>query len=187
MPAARMIKAPAEVYAMATDVLCEDECYQPLLDAKVRIDYLMCYAPTDDAGAPTGPAISHDGMPALGLAKKTKLEDRALGGGDCRVLLDAAWWTHPERTDRQRRGLLAHELYHFEIVMDEQTGILLDSCKRPKIDLRKHDLQFGWFRHIAKTYGADSVECQQAETMMEEECQTFWPEILNIIDMKEPV
>ena len=169
--------APIDVLDVLSEVLCKHDDYQPILAAKVTFDVLMAYAPLDATGAPTGPAIKHNGIAAVALASKTSLIERVSGCADCRILIDAAWWTREGRTHEQRMALLDHELYHFEVVLDKD-ALVRDSAKRPKIDIRKHDVEFGWFRQVARRNGANSIECTQASELLENDCQTFWPEIL---------
>ena len=177
MPGKRYIKAPDQVLRMLSEAICRFECYQPLCDAGVRIDVLMAYAPTDDAGAPTASAIEVNGYPAAACIKVQKLDHRALGLGDALMTIDAAWWTKEGRTDGQRMALLDHELNHLEVVLDD-AGTVVDTSKRPKLSLRKHDVQFGWFRDVAMRNGEDAVEVMQAKALIEGDAQTFWPQLL---------
>ena len=128
-------KCGADVRNILNETLTQFSCYQPLLDAKVTFDLLFAFAPVDETGDRTGPAISKNGVPALGIASKSNLKDRALGRADCLVILDGDWWNDPDTEPKARRALLDHELYHFMVVLDEM-GPELDSCKRPKIEIR---------------------------------------------------
>lgn len=169
-------KCPAEVHELASEILCEFSNHKPLLDAKVKFDFVFAFASRDEAGQKTGSALTLHGAPALGIAKKTSLKDRALGRGDCEVALDGDWWA--EAPDEQKKALLDHELYHFLVVIDEKTVIKKDTCGRPCIEIRQHDFQFGWFKEIAQRHGEHSMERIQAKQILEEAAQMFWPEIL---------
>ena len=177
MPGLMLKKAPDTIEKMAVEVLCKYDNYQLLLDAKVRIGYLVAYAPTDDAGAPKGPAIKVHGQAAWACVTVNPLPQRALGGPDAVITIDAAWWTKEDRTDEQRMALLDHELYHLELTLDGEAAVL-DTCKRPKLSLKQHDVQFGWFREVALRNGKDSAECMQAEELLKGDAQTFWPQLL---------
>jgi len=139
--------------------------YPGLVGAKVKIDFIMARASLDEAtGEPTGPAITHQGYPANGLCRILSLKDRVMGRGDCEIILDGDQW--PKWKDEVRRALIDHELYHVQICMDERTGQLKrDDIGRPKLRLRKHDFQVGWFHEIAERHGKASFEVRQALTL----------------------
>lgn len=173
-------RANDDVAEMAAAILCKFDTHKPLLDAKVRIDYMMAYADEDENGNPTGPAIMCRGFAADGTARKIPVRDRVMGRGDCEVTVDGDWWDNEARTDQERMALLDHELHHFEVCKDEDGKVLLDSHDRPKIKLRKHDVEFGWFKIIAQRHGPASGEQQQAKSLFENSGQYFWPELLKL-------
>jgi len=169
-------KCDNSVRQMAAAILTSNECYAPLLDAKVTVDYLFAFAPKDEEGMKSGPAISHNGVACLGLASKNNTRLRALGLADCLVQLDGDWWQAPDTKDEERRAVLDHELYHFLLVLNsEGSGPKLDSCKRPTIELRAHDFDFGWFKEIALRHGEHSIERKQALAILETAPQLFLP------------
>jgi len=169
-------KADQSVVEPANEIMCREERHKPLLDAKIKIDFLFAFPPEDADGEPTGPALRRHGCPALGITRKLSLKDRAKGNGDAEICVDANWWTAAQ--PKEREALLDHELNHIEIAEDKDGGIKTDDLGRPVIRLRPHDYEFGWFRVIAARYKEDSQERIQAARMMEEGGQFFWPEIL---------
>ena len=48
-----------------------------------------------------------------------------------------------------------------------------DAQGRPKIKLRKHDFQVGWFHEIARRHGEHSVEVRQCRELVSEQGQTY--------------
>jgi len=156
-------KAPSAVIEMANGVLCEFEIHRPILDAKVRIDYLFAHANDDKQ-----PAIMHHGHPAIGRTRKISQMDRVAGRGDAEILLDAGWWLTAEKP--QKLALLDHELHHIELCDGKR-----DADGRPVLKIRKHDVEIGWFSIIAQRHGADSMECQQAQAIFDRYGQAFWP------------
>ena len=159
---------------MAAEILHAFETHAPLLDAGVTTDFVFAYGERDDDGELTGDAITHHGVKALGLCKKVKLEDRALGQADTRIVIDGDWWsTAPEA---EQRALLDHELHHIEVKVDKR-GLVLDDLQRPVVNLRKHDVEIGWFKVIAARHGIDSQERIQARQIMADNGQYFWPEV----------
>lgn len=168
-------KCPKEIESLANEILCEFETHTPLLDARVKIDLIFAFAAVDETtGEPTGNALNHHGVKALGIARKIALKDRAMGRGDCEVTLDGDWWK--DANEAEARALLDHELHHFQVKMDKR-GLVRDDLGRPVIVMRKHDYEFGWFKCIAARHGNTSMERMQAAQMMCDAGQYFWPEI----------
>jgi hypothetical protein len=155
-------KAPQAVKEMANSILCEFESHKPLLDARVSIDILFAH------GDERSPAIVSGGHQALGLCRKLSLKDRVAGRGDAEITIDADWWQHAEND--HRRALLDHELHHIEVKDGSR-----DDAGRPVLKLRKHDVEFGWFRTIAERHGVSSMERVQAKSLFDNYGQSFWP------------
>lgn len=158
-------RCPPSVTEMANAILCDFETHKPLLDAKVRIDFIFAYA--DEGKA----AIRHQGQAALGLCRRLPPKQRAMGRGDAEITLDAAWWELASMAER--RALLDHELHHIQVKEGKR-----DDLGRPVLTLRKHDVQIGWFAIIAERHGDFSVERQQARDIYDRHGQAFWPQIL---------
>lgn len=156
---------------MAREIMFEYESHQPLIDAKVKIDYVFAFPEKDDNGKVLGDALKHHGCKALGICRKIALKDRALGRGDAEIAIDGDWWQGAR--EKEQRALLDHELHHISIVAGKQ-----DDLGRPIIKLRPHDYEFGWFRVIAERHGMFSVERKQASQMMEDSGQYFWPSFI---------
>jgi hypothetical protein len=167
-------KCPIEITTQAVDILARHESHQPLLDCHVKIDYVFAYCDRDDeTGEPTGNAITHQGHKALGLTRIVNEKDRAKGNGDAEILLDGDWWSELA-TEEQQAALLDHELHH--VALKTVKGqIVHDSIGRPKLKLRKHDVQIGWFACIAERNGKNSIEQIQAQVIMDNLGQYFWP------------
>lgn len=174
------IKCDESVVSLAAAILCEFESHKPILSARTRIDYVFAYSDKDDQGQPKGDAIRHRGQRALGLCRKIKLKDRVMGRADAEITLDGDWWE--TATEAERRALLDHELHHINIEMDSNGKSLTDDFSRPKITLRKHDFEFGWFSIIAARHGKASQECKQADFIVDKSGQAFWPEIYGKLD-----
>jgi hypothetical protein len=167
-------RAPKSVENLAAEILCENECYQALLDAKVTVDYLFAHADQDDDGNLVNDALKKNGVKALGVTRKTSLKQRALGLADAEISLDADWWE--EASIPEQKALLDHELYHLELVITED-GLQKDDLGRPKLKLRHHDVDVGWFKTIAERHGIHSQERIQAKAILEDSGQYFWPEL----------
>jgi hypothetical protein len=167
-------KCGQSVRDLANDVLCQFDTHRPLLDCKLSIDLVFAYAKADKDGVKQGPAITKNGVPALGVTRVVSLKDRALGRGDAEVCLDGDWWN--TASEEQQKALLDHELHHISVKIDKR-GLVRDDLGRPVLQMRKHDYEFGWFKVVAERQGAASVERRQAALMMDESGQAFWPSI----------
>jgi hypothetical protein len=49
-----------------------------------------------------------------------------------------------------------------------------DALDRPKLAMRKHDHQFGWFDEVAQRHGEASPEVRQARVLMEKSGQLYF-------------
>lgn len=166
-------QCPKPVLDMAAGLLREYETHQPLIENGVKIDFLFAWPRYDDQGKPIGNAITANGVKALGKARIIPLKDRAKRQGDAEILLDGEWWEHSESSEQ--RALLDHELHHISVDKNRHGIVKKDDLGRPKLKLRKHDYQFGWFNIIAERHGAFSQENQQATAMMLASGQLYWP------------
>jgi Putative phage metallopeptidase len=133
----------------------------------VKIDCVS--AATDQVGQP---AITHQGYPADGQARIIGPKDRAMGRGDCEILIDEEKFN--KMTAEQKDALLDHELQHFEVQKNKYKQVKRDPQKRPKLKIRLHDAQFGWFAIIAQRHGLASAECRQAANLLLSGRQTYF-------------
>ncbi len=162
---------------MAHEILIEFPSHKPVLDAGVKIDLVFAYSDKNEKGIALNVALKKGGVRALGICRKIPTKDRVLGRADAEISLDGDWWL--DASAEERAALLDHELHHIEVVTDER-GTVVDSAGRPKLRLRPHDYEFGWFKAIAARHGSFSQERLQAAKMFEESGQYFWPQIAAI-------
>lgn len=169
-------KVGEDVLEMASAILVEYESHKPLLDSRVRIDILFAVPAIDDkTGEYVGDAIKHRGVKASGQARIIGLKDRAAGRGDAEVLIDKEWWE--KATRKQQLALLDHELHHFAVKENASGTAVRDDLNRPKLVLREHDLDVGWFAIIAERHGEDSAERMQAHELFLKFKREFWPQL----------
>ena len=107
-----------------------------------------------------GPAIKVRGCEAAGCIRITGLAERTMGIGDAVMTLDG------ERLDswssRRLQAVIDHELRHLVLSKSKKTGaVQRDDPDRPKLKIRMHDVEFGWFARTAELYGDDSYEVAQ--------------------------
>lgn len=167
------------------EVLKAHPCYEPLLERNVKIDAIFAYANQDENNKPIGNAITVNGVKALGKCKVVSLKDRAKGHGDAEIIIDGDHWD--QVGIGEQFALVDHELYHI-VLNQTKTGVVrLDDLGRPKLRIRKHDYQFGWFTEIARRNGAFSGEQLQARQIFEEAGQFYWPAITQALGINADV
>lgn len=154
-------KAPADVAERVLPLL--EKNHFELFQFKLKIDLIFAHSTVDENGEPTGPAVSHGGYAALAVARNLSTKDRVMGRGDCEIVIDADRW--PLLSDPEKDALLDHELEHFQIAKDKEGAPKLDDIRRPKLKIRKHDHQFGWFDNIARRHGLASPEVRQFQEL----------------------
>lgn len=161
----------AKAYSKAsTDVMSRidrlREDYYPELDG-VQIQALFVFE--DEPG----PCLKHGGYAAAAVTKIVPVAQRAAGLGDAIIVVDRYVWEH--LPTKAKDALLDHELYHIERDIDEKSGRpKADVLGRPKLKLRLHDHQLGWFDEIAQRHGEWSIEVRQAKQLMETGKQLYF-------------
>lgn len=164
---------PKEVIELANEIMCEFENHKPLLDAKVKIDFVFALSGVNEDGEPTGDAIRFHGCKALALARKIGLKDRTMGRGDAEILIDKDYFE--DVTLPQKKALLDHEITHLVIRTDEDGAFLYDQLGRPRLSIKPHDYEFGFFKIVAERYGKNSLEVTQCKAMWDSGGQVLFP------------
>lgn len=134
---------------------------------KVKFDVLKVFTDSD-----AGPALSSGGYRALAQVRILPLKQRTAGRGDAEIILDGE--DFDKRTDRQRKAILDHELSHLALKHDKQDRPMIDSLGRPRLVMRLHDWNFGWFDEVAAVWEKDSVEVQQAADIQAKSGQIYF-------------
>jgi hypothetical protein len=152
------VKCPEQVTTLAQGLI--EKYHHALLKYGVTIDFLFAHAKTDDDGQPLGPALKLHGYAAGGIARIIGLKDRVAGRADAEILLDGdKWELLPEE---EQLALVDHELNHFQVQINSKGTAQTDDYDRPKLKMRLHDVQVGWFSVIAQRHSLASGEVQQA-------------------------
>lgn len=158
----------------------------------VTIDLLVAYATRTEKGEMRGTAISHGGYAAMATVKVNPLKARVLGSGDALVTIDGDRWIDFE--EAEHLAILDHELTHLDLVYDDDgelpaavieaaeanptkerpRPIRLDDEGRPRLRIRLHDHQFGWFDDVVKRHGRQSVEWGQFEKFRGGSLEQLW-------------
>lgn len=131
--------------------------HKELNDYSVRIGLIMAFGPRDEAGNLKRTAIQRNGVPCAGQVRIVGLKDRLLKQLDVEVLLDGDYW---ETIDEPKKiAIIDHELEHIVPVLDKKTNkIKLDDLERPKLKLKRDDINWWGIAKIAERHGIDSQE-----------------------------
>lgn len=151
----------------------------------MAIDLIFAFPNYDEKGSPIGCALKLHGVPASGIAKIIGLKDRAMGRGDAEITIDYEFWK--EASFETQCALLDHELTHLAPITNKHGVFKKDDLDRPKLRMRKHDFQVGWFDCIAKDHGAHSIERMQARELVEVRGQFYFPEMVAVDQMERSV
>lgn len=127
--------------------------HRNLKEEGVTFDLVFAYAEKDENGDPKGPAVKHGGYAAAATVRIIGLKDRAKGMADAEILIDGDNWDDLNKS--RREALIDHELEHLTLVGKR------DDLSRPRLKMRMHDHQFGWFDIVAKRHGENSYEVTQ--------------------------
>lgn len=155
----RYERAPAEVSQIVERM--RDKYHPQLRDAGVTMTYLLAFPVTDENGDSKGPALKHHGYPASAVVKIIGLKERTDGRADAEIVIDGENW--PTLSDAQKDALIDHELEHLELKYDKEGLLVRDDLSRPKLIIRKHDFQAGWFDSIVRRHGRAAPEVIQWE------------------------
>ncbi len=172
----RFEKCGAEEKALCKELM--GKFHPELAKEGVKVDLVFAHAPEDDDGNVMGPAVKHHGYPATSVARIVSLKDREKGNGDCEITLDGDAW--PDFSEDERAAVMDHELYHFRLQRDKENDVKHDSGNRPKMTMRHHDVQIGWFNEIATRHGTASMERKQAVQLIADNGQYYWPDLVQM-------
>jgi hypothetical protein len=132
-----------------------------LENSRVRVDVLTI---ASDDESNEEPVLKLHGYPCAAVVKILGPKDRAKGLGDAEIVIDEIQWNALPRATQA--ALLHHELYHLELVRNGSGKVKLDEYRRPKLKMRLHDRQFGWFDEVARIHGTASMEVRQASALV---------------------
>lgn len=167
--------ATKDVRDLLQSLMQANECYTPHLESEIKIDLVFAFCDRDDEKTPLNCALTKGGVRCLGIARKVSPKDRAKGMGDAEIALDADWWEEAE--EKEKAALLDHELYHIIVQTNKAGDPIVDDFGRPKLRMRKHDFEFGFFKAIAERHGRHSQEQILTRYMMEDAGQLLLPQM----------
>lgn len=143
---------------------CIERYHGHLRDNGVTIDFLFAHAKTNQNGDVEDAALKLNGYPCGAIVRIVGLKDRTKGNADAEIVVDGDQWDEWSRAEQI--ALIDHELQHLTLVPSKDgKGIKRDDLDRPKLKMRLHDRQFGWFDIIARRHGEAAFEVKQATEM----------------------
>ena len=160
--------APQEVLDLIKSTM--EQYHDELHNAGVTVDAMFAY----DANGEH--PVKHGGYPALAYIKITSLKNRIKGMADAEITIDGD--AYNAMNELQRIALIDHELHHLIIARDKEDHIKFDDAERPKLKIRKHDYQMGWFRDIALRHKENSPEVYQAQMLWQADATTFFSKVV---------
>lgn len=161
-------KANAALERAVEDVM--KRYHGPLRDAGVTVDLLVAYGTQDESGLVRSPAIKVHGVEAKAVVRILSLKDRAAGRSDAEIVIDGDHLD--EWADEELAAVIDHELTHLElctVASGQQAGaIRRDDLGRPRLKMRPHDRDVGWFDCVARRHAHYSTEVEQAFHMWDD-------------------
>jgi hypothetical protein len=129
----------------------------------VTFDILFGYAPVNDEGQTTGPALKIHGYPVNSISSITNLKNRVKGNADAEIILDGDTW--PQLTEAQKNAVADRALECFEVARNIDGETITDTHGRPKLKMRLADWHISIFTDIVKRHGSSSPEVAQLTSL----------------------
>lgn len=164
----RYTAAGLDVARRAKRLLKKQSYHEPLLKARVRIDYVFAESVDGEDGDP----VKVGGYPATAATSIVPQKFRINKGADARITIDKAQWN--DLTERQKDATLDEQLYHLVPIINEST-VATDGNDRPRLRLRKYDFRICGFSVIAKEHGEHSQEVIASRALVEHAADVFLP------------
>lgn len=144
-----------------------------LYSNNVKFDALFGYAPVNDEGEQTGPALKVHGFPTNSISRIVNLRDRVKGNADAEIILDGDSWVN--LTKEQKAAVIDRALQHFELARNIDGEVITDTHGRPKLKMRQADWALMMFNSIAIRHGAASPEVEQLKIFTDKCSQIYFP------------
>jgi hypothetical protein len=116
--------------------------------------------------------LKHQGYPAAAVVSITPLKSRALGIADASSSSTGRLAHALGRSARRAGRPRAHAPQARRRRGDLEPKF--DAVDRPKLAMRQHDHQLGWFDEVARRHGEASPEIRQARQLLEQTKQLYF-------------
>lgn len=140
--------------------------YPDLVESEATVSAWFAYAKADE------PAVKVNGQPSGATIKPNSAKDRLEGKADASLTIDGEAWKTWD--DGRRAAEIDHQLERLAVSRSKVSKsspvayILTDDAGRPKLKLRKHDYQIGYFVAIADRHGAAAPEVRAVREFLAE-------------------
>lgn len=184
----RYEKCSKDIATFAQSILEQHATHKPLVEAKVKIDFIFAFGERNEKEELVSDALRKYGQRVIAITKKVGEKDRVKGNGDAEIILDHDYWD--EADEAIQKAILDQQMHYLEVVKDEEKGaVIRDGAGRPKLKLRKPDVQIQWFKIIAERNTTFSQECIQARSIFDQHGQAFFPWLATEVEAveEEPV
>lgn len=161
-------KCPPEVSEVVSSMM--EKFHGPLHEYGVTVDLLFAMPKTNENGDAEDCALKLHGYQCAAIVKINPYKARVQGHADAEIIIDKEHWE--ETSEAEHEALIDHELEHLELKLKDGE-LVRDDLDRPKLRMRKHDHQFGWFDSVARRHGKASLEVQQFEAFRDEHGQLW--------------
>jgi hypothetical protein len=168
-------RAKQDVLDLVEDI--KERYHGALVAAEVTVDVLMAHPGENDDHA-----VKLHGYPCAAVVKITPYQQRVMGVADAIITIDAATWHG--LSDAEREALIDHELHHLEVQRDKEGAVKSDDQGRPKLRMRLHDVQAGWFLDVVRRHKESSLEIKQARQVWDEFGQLLFPWAQEVVEDK---
>lgn len=110
-------------------------------------------------------ALRMRNYPIAAKIQVTSYQDRVRGIADVKLTIDDSTWRGLAAT--RREALIDHELTHCVLTRDRDGFVKRDDLGRPKLHIRPHDFELGWFTEIAERHGEAAIEVREVQRFHE--------------------
>ena len=142
--------------------------YHPELHAiELKVDCISVVS--SEAGES---ALKLHGYPCAAIVKIVSSKDRSVGRGDAEIVIDEA--SYSGMKEEEKDALIDHELTHLQVKRNRYGLVKMDEHNRPKLKMKLHDREYGWFDAIAERHGLASLECKQSTQLFLSGKQTYF-------------
>lgn len=165
----RLEQDKGDIASLVEELIQECDEFTSLATEEVTINCMLAIAEERDLLG----ALHLHGYRCYAIIGITPYEQRVKGLADAHLKVDSQAWENME--PRTREAMLHHELMHLEVQKDREGGTKYDKIGRPKLRMRLHDINFGWFKRTAERYGMRSIELNQAYQLFRGNRQLLFP------------
>jgi hypothetical protein len=147
--------ATTEERSMLEEVM--SQYHRALVNAGATVFLKFAFKERDEEeDEPETSCLKVGGYPVAAKVKINSLDDRSEGKMDATITVDFVTWR--ELNNDRRKALLDHELSHLIPKYDGDGILQRDDLGRPKLQMRKHDIQLGIFLDVVDRHQQNAMD-----------------------------